>query len=136
MLAPKKLKFRKSVKGRFPKISHRGNLLNFGDYGLKALEGAWINAREIEASRRAITHCIRRGGKVWIRIFPDKPVTAFAPEVGMGGGKGALHHFVCPVQPGRIIFEMAGVNEETAKEAMRLAAQKLRIKTKFIKKNE
>lgn len=132
MLAPKKLKFRKSVKGRFPKISRRGHTLNFGDFGLKALEGAWINAREIEAARRAITRYIRRGGKVWIRIFPDKPVTAFPPEVGMGGGKGALDHFVCPVQPGRIIFEMAGVTPEIAKEALRLAANKLRIKTKII----
>lgn len=133
MLAPRKLKFRKNRKGIFPAISRRGTNLNFGQFGIKALSNAWLTAREIEAARRAITHYIRRGGKVWIRVFPDKPITAQPAETGMGGGKGSLDHFVVPVQAGRILFEIGGVSDETAHEALRLAGHKLRVKTKIIR---
>lgn len=136
MLVPRKLKHRKIARGKMRGVSQRGSELSFGNFGLKATSSAWISAREIEAARRAITHYIRRGGKVWIRIFPDKPVTKTAAETGMGGGKGTLDHFVAPVRPGRIIFEMGGVAEDIAQEALRLAAHKLRVRTKFIKKEE
>jgi large subunit ribosomal protein L16 len=114
--------------------SIRGSELSFGNFGLKALSCGWVSARQIEAARRAITHYIRRGGKVWIRIFPDKPVTQTAAETGMGGGKGSLDHFVAVVRPGRIIFEIGGIPEDTAKEALRLASHKLQVETRFIKK--
>ncbi|GAB4320292.1 MAG: 50S ribosomal protein L16 [Leptolyngbyaceae cyanobacterium] len=113
-------------------LATRGNSLDFGEYGLQALEPSWITARQIEASRRAMTRYIRRGGKIWIRIFPDKPVTMRPAETRMGSGKGAPEFWVAVVKPGRILFEIAGVPEETAKEAMRLAQYKLPIKTKFI----
>ena len=112
----------------------RGTELSFGAYGLKALEARWITSRQIEAARRAITGHIQRGGKVWIRIFPDKPVTKKPPEVTLGGGKGSVDHYVAVVRPGRIIFEMDGVGEEIAEEALRLAAHKLPINTKFVKR--
>lgn len=115
-------------------VSQRGYTLAYGSYGLKSLGRAWVSARQIESARRAVTHYIRRGGEVWVRIFPDKPVTKSAAETGMGGGKGSLDHFVAVVLPGRILFEMGGVSEEIAKEALRLAAHKLNIPTKFIKK--
>ncbi len=134
MLIPRKLKHRKVSRGKMRGTSFRGYKLSFGDYGLKSLERSWISAREIEAARRAITHYIRRGGKVWIRIFPDKPITKTAAETGMGGGKGSLDHFVVVVLPGRILFEMGGVSADIAKEALRLASHKLRVKTRFIKK--
>ncbi len=132
MLSPKRTKFRKQQRGRMTGLATRGNTLNFGDFGLQATEPCWITARQIEAGRRAMTRYIRRGGKIWIRIFPDKPVTQRAAETRMGSGKGSPEFWVAVVKPGRILFEIAGVPEETAREAMRLAANKLPIKTKFI----
>ncbi|MCL5407682.1 MAG: 50S ribosomal protein L16 [Patescibacteria group bacterium] len=134
MLIPKKLKHRKISRGKMRGVSKRGSELSFGNFGLKAMTRGWVSARQIEAARRAITHYIRRGGKVWIRIFPDKPVTKTAAETGMGGGKGSLDHFVAVVRPGRVIFEIGGISEELAQEAMRLASHKLQVKTRFIKK--
>ena len=134
MLIPKKLKHRKVARGKMRGVASRGNDLAFGNFGIKALGRGWISARQIEAARRAITHHIRRGGEVWTRIFPDKPVTKTAAETGMGGGKGSLDHFVAVVKPGRILFEMSGVSEDIAREALRLAAHKLKIPTKFIKR--
>lgn len=136
MLMPRKLKHRKQFRGRMKGLSFRTNEINFGKYALKALESDWISARQIEAARRAMTRYIKRNGKIWIRIFPDKPVTKTPNETGMGGGKGSLDHFVAVVRPGQIIFEMDGVERESAKEAIRLAARKLSIKTKFIEKEE
>ncbi|MEW6498704.1 MAG: 50S ribosomal protein L16 [Cyanobacteriota bacterium] len=132
MLSPKRTKFRKQQRGRMTGIATRGNDINFGDFGLQATEPCWITARQIEASRRAMTRYIRRGGKIWIRVFPDKPVTQRAAETRMGSGKGSPEFWVAVVKPGRILFEIAGVPEATAREAMRLAANKLPIKTKFI----
>jgi large subunit ribosomal protein L16 len=116
--------------------ANRGNTINFGDYGLQAIEPCWITSRQIEAARRAMTRSVRRGGKIWIRIFPDKPVTMRPAETRMGSGKGNPEFWVAVVKPGRIMFEMAGIPEDTAKEAMRLAAQKLPIKTKFVNREE
>jgi large subunit ribosomal protein L16 len=132
MLSPRRTKFRKQQRGRMSGMASRGNTLNFGEFGLQAQECHWITARQIEASRRAMTRFIRRGGKIWIRIFPDKPVTQRAAETRMGSGKGNPEFWVAVVKPGRIMFEIAGVSETTAKEAMRLAQYKLPIKTKFI----
>ncbi len=132
MLSPRRTKFRKQQRGRMEGMATRGSNLNFGDFALQALEPAWITSRQIEASRRAMTRYIRRGGKIWIRIFPDKPVTMRPAETRMGSGKGSPEFWVAVVKPGRILFEIAGVTEETAREAMRLAAYKLPIKTKFI----
>jgi len=126
------VKYRKSHKGHRRGKAQTGNTLVFGDFGLQALEAAWITSRQIEAARRAITHHIRRGGNIWIRIFPDKPVTKKPAETRMGSGKGAPDHWVAVVKPGRILFEMGGVSEEIAKEAMRLASHKLPIDTKFM----
>ncbi len=134
MLQPKKVKHRKWHKGRTRGVETRGTELAFGAFGLKAMEPRWITARQIEAARRAMTRYIERGGKIWIRIFPDKPVTKKPPEVTLGGGKGAVDHYVAAIKPGRILFEMDGVLESVAQEAMRLAAHKLPVKTKFIKK--
>lgn len=117
-------------------MAYRGNTLNFGDYALQAIEPSWITARQIEAARRAMTRYVKRGGKIWIRIFPDKPVTMRPAETRMGSGKGSPEFWVAVVKPGRVMFEMAGVPEDIAKEAMRLAAQKLPIKTKFITREE
>jgi large subunit ribosomal protein L16 len=135
MLQPRKVKHRKWQKGRSRGYETRGTELNFGAYGLKALEARWISSRQIEAARRAITHYIQRGGKIWIRIFPDKPITKKPPEVTLGGGKGSVDHYVVPVRPGRILFEMDGVSEGIAQEALRLAAHKLPVKTKFVKRS-
>lgn len=132
MLMPKRVKYRKQMRGRMKGKAHRGSNVAFGEYGLQALEPCWMTSRQIEAARRAIVRYIRRGGKVWIRVFPDKPVTARAAETRMGSGKGAVDHWVAVVKPGRIIFEMAGVPEEAAKEALRLASHKLPIKTQFV----
>lgn len=132
MLSPRRTKFRKQQRGRMRGQATRGNDLNFGDFALQALEPCWITSRQIEAARRAMTRYIRRGGKIWIRIFPDKPVTMRAAETRMGSGKGAPEYWVSVVKPGRVLFEIAGVTEEIAREAMRLAAFKLPIKTKFI----
>lgn len=134
MLQPKKVKHRKWQKGRSKGKETRATELNFGAYGLKALEARWITARQIEAARRAMTRYVQRGGKIWIRIFPDKPVTKKPPEVTLGGGKGSVDHYVAAVRPGRILFEMDGVPEEVAHEALRLAAHKLPVKTKFVKR--
>lgn len=132
MLSPKRTKFRKQQRGRMRGVATRGSTINFGDFALQALEPSWITSRQIEASRRAMTRYIRRGGKIWIRVFPDKPITMRPAETRMGSGKGNPEYWVAVVKPGRILFEIAGVPEETAKEAMRLASFKLPIKTKFI----
>ncbi len=132
MLQPKRVRFRKVQKGRRRGKANLGNAVVFGDFGLQALEAAWLTARQIEAARRAITHHIRRGGNIWVCIFPDKPVTKKAAETRMGSGKGAPDHWVAVVKPGKILFEMAGVDEGAAKEAMRLASHKLPLDTKFV----
>ncbi len=132
MLQPKKLKYRKQQKGRMKGISWRGSELAFGTFGLKALDTKWITARQIEAARQAITRYMKRQGKVWIRIFPDKPVTKKPAEVRMGKGKGDIDQYVAPVTPGRILFEIEGVSKEVAQEALRLGAQKLPVRTKFV----
>lgn len=136
MLSPRRTKFRKQQRGRMNGLATRGSNLNFGDFALQALEPCWITSRQIEASRRAMTRYIRRGGKIWIRIFPDKPITMRPAETRMGSGKGSPEYWVAVVKPGRILFEIAGVNEETAREAMRLADSKLPIKTKFITRSQ
>ncbi|MBN1285132.1 MAG: 50S ribosomal protein L16 [Anaerolineae bacterium] len=133
MLMPRRVKYRKQFRGRMKGQAARGNRVQFGQFGLQALEPAWITSRQIEASRRAIVRHIKRRGKVWIRIFPDKPVTAKPAETRMGKGKGSVDHWVAVVKPGRVMFEMAGVPEEVAREALRLASHKLPIKTRFIK---
>lgn len=132
MLQPKKTKFRKAQKGRNRGLAHRGSQIAFGDFGLKTLEPGWLTSRQIEASRIAVTRFMKRQGKVWIRIFPDKPITAKPAEVRMGKGKGAPSHWVAVIRPGRILFECEGVDVPTAREAMRLAAQKLPVKCKFV----
>jgi len=135
MLQPKKVKHRKWQKGHSrTKITKSGAQLSFGSFGLKAQEDVWLTARQIEAARRAITRHVQRGGKIWIRVFPDKPRTAKGVEVPMGGGKGSVDHYVAPIKSGKIIFEMDGVPEIIAREAMRLAGHKLPIKTKFVKR--
>lgn len=132
ILIPKKVKHRKWRKGRSKGVETRGTKLAFGSFGLKSLEKKWISARQIEAARRAIIRYLRKGGKVWIRIFPAKPVTTKGTEVPMGGGKGSVDHYVFPIKPGRIIFEIEGIEEKLAREAFRKAGDKLPIKTKFI----
>ncbi len=132
MWMPKKVKYRKQQRGRRKGKAWRGGELAFGDYGLKALEPCWITDRQIEASRVAITRFVKRGGKIWIRIFPDKPVTKKPAETRMGKGKGAPDHWVAVVKPGRVLFEMEGVSEEVAREAMRLASHKLPMLTRFV----
>ena len=133
---PKKTKFRKMMKGRMKGTETRGTQFEFGRYALKALEPGWITSRQIEAARRAMTREIKRGGNVWIKIFPDKPITAKPAETRMGAGKGSPEYWVAVVKPGRVMFELAGVPEEKAREAMRLAAHKLPIKCKFVKKED
>jgi large subunit ribosomal protein L16 len=134
MLMPKKTKFRKQHRGRMTGTEVRGNKVDFGDFGLQAQEPVWLTSRQIEAARRAMTRYTRRGGKIFIRIFPDKPVTAKPAETRMGSGKGSPEYWVCVVKPGRILFEIKGIPEESAREAMRLAGAKLPIKTKFLTK--
>ncbi len=136
MLQPKRTKYRKMHRGRMKGRAHRGNELSFGDYGLQALEPAWITDRQIEAARVALTRYIRRGGKVWITIFPDKPVTKKPAETRQGSGKGNVEYWVAVVKPDRILFELSGVPEEVAREAMRLAQHKLPIKTRFVKREK
>ena len=131
-LMPKRTKHRKMQKGRNRGKATRGNTVTYGEYGLQALEAGWITSNQIEAARVAMTRFIKRGGKVWIKIFPDKPITKKPAETRMGSGKGSLEYWVAPVKPGRIMFEMAGVSEEIAREAFRLAAHKLPVKTKFV----
>ena len=132
MLQPKRVKHRRVHRGRRRGIASSGNYVAFGEYGLQALEAAWITARQIEAARRTITHTLKRGGKVWIRIFPDHAVTAKPAETRMGSGKGAPDHWVAVVKPGRMLFELSGVREDVAREALRLAGFKLPIKTRFV----
>jgi large subunit ribosomal protein L16 len=132
MLQPKRVKFRKAHRGRMSGQANAGNQVSFGEFGLQSLSHAWVDSRQIEAARRAITHSVRRGGKVWIRIFPDKPVTAKPAETRMGSGKGAPDHWVAVVKPGRMLFEIAGIREDVAREAMRLASHKLPVHTRFV----
>ena len=132
MLQPKRIKYRNMHRGRRKGISVAGSRINFGEYGLKATEACWLTARQIEAARRAMTRYARRGGKLWIRVFPDKSVTNRAAETRMGSGKGAVDHWVAVVRPGRVLFEIAGVPEEMAREALRLASSKLPISTKIV----
>ena len=134
-MMPKRTKFRKMQRGRMRGAAYRGSKISFGEFGLQAEAPAWITNRQIEAARRAITHKIRRGGKVWIRIFPDKPVTKKPAETRMGSGKGSVDHWVAVVKPGRILFEIAGIKEEAAVEAMRLASHKLPIDTRFMRRD-
>jgi len=131
MLMPKRLKWRKQMRGRMKGTASRGTLIEFGEYGLQAMEPGWISARQIEAARRALVRFMKRRGKVWIRIFPDKPVTQRAAETRMGKGKGAVDHWVAVVKPGRIMFEISGLDRASAQQAMRLASHKLSVKTKF-----
>ncbi|HHV46319.1 MAG TPA: 50S ribosomal protein L16 [Tissierellia bacterium] len=136
MLMPKRVKYRRVHRGRLKGKASRGNKLAYGEYGLQALEPAWITSNQIEAARRAMTRSVKRGGNVWIKIFPDKPITEKPAETRMGSGKGSPEYWVAVVKPGRILFEMGGVPEEVAKEAMRLAAHKLPIKTKFVTRED
>jgi len=136
MLMPKRVKWRKQHRGRNRGEAHRGNTVAFGEYGLATLEAAWIESKQIEAARRAMTHHIKRGGQVWIRIFPHKPATKKPAETRQGGGKGAPDHWVAVVKPGHMLFEIGGVNEETAREAMRLASHKLSVATKFVAREQ
>ena len=134
MLMPKRVKYRKQMRGRMKGKASRGTEVTFGDYGLQAVEPGWVTARQIEAARRALVRFMRRRGKVWIRIFPDKPVTKKPAETRMGKGKGPVDHWVAVVKPGRIMFELSGLDVDAARDAMRLASHKLAIKTKFIRR--
>lgn len=134
MLAPKRAKHRKQFRGIMTGVSLRGSNVDFGEFGLKAMTCGWVTSRQIEAARKTIMHYIKRGGRVWIRIFPDKPITKKPPETRMGSGKGDVYEYVAVVRPGRIMFEMAGIEESVAKEALRLASAKLPVRTKFIVK--
>ena len=136
MLQPKKVKFRKQARGRMKGLAQRGCNVDFGEYGLKAMERGWITARQIEAARIAMTRAVKRGGKIWIRVFPDKPVTNKPAEVRMGKGKGAPDHWVAVIKPGRVMFEMQGVAPEVAERAMKLAGAKLPIKVRFVRRRQ
>ncbi|VAX34395.1 LSU ribosomal protein L16p (L10e) [hydrothermal vent metagenome] len=136
MLMPKKVKFRKTQKGNMRGKAYRGSDVSFGQFGLKALEPGWITSRQIEAARVAITRHVKRGSKLWIRIFPDKPITKKPAETRMGKGKGNLEYWVAVIKPGRILYEMSGVSEDVAREALRLASHKLPVATKFVKREE
>ena len=135
MLQPRRVKYRKQHRGRRRGVAQAGNSISFGEFGLQAQGACWLTSRQIEAARRAIIRYVRRGGKVWIRVFPDKPVTSKPAETRMGSGKGAVDHWVCVTKPGRILFEIAGVKEEAAREAMRLASHKLPIPTRFVRRD-
>nr|QCI09096.1 ribosomal protein L16 [Inkyuleea mariana] len=136
MLSPKKTKFRKQHRGRMRGNASKGNKIAFGEYALQTIEPVWLTSRQIEATRRTITRYVKRGGKLWIRVFPDKPITARPAETRMGSGKGAPEYWVAVIKPGHILFEIAGVSKEAAKQAMKLASYKLPIKTKFITKTD
>lgn len=136
MLMPKRVKHRKQMKGRLRGVAVRGAEISFGEFALKTLEAGWITDRQIEAARIAMTRYVKRAGKIWIRMFPDKPITKKPAETRMGSGKGSPDHWVAPVKPGRILYEMQGVSEEIAREAMRLAAQKLPVKTRFVSRED
>nr|QCI07418.1 ribosomal protein L16 [Leiomenia cribrosa] len=135
MLSPKKTKFRKQHRGRMKGNACKGNQIAFGEYALQSLEPVWLTSRQIEATRRTITRYVKRGGKIWIRVFPDKPVTARPAETRMGSGKGTPEYWVAVIKPGTILFEIAGVSKQSAQQAMKLASYKLPVKTKFILKN-
>jgi large subunit ribosomal protein L16 len=134
MLMPKRTKYRKQMRGRMRGKAYRGSTVSFGEYGLQATEPVWMTSRQIEAARRAMVRAIRRRGKIWIRVFPDKPYTKKAAETRMGNGKGAVEYYVAVIKPGRVLFEMGGVDETLAREALALAAAKLPCKTKFVKR--
>lgn len=134
MLVPRRVKYRKQMRGKMKGYAQNGVTLSFGEYGLTAESTGWVSSRQIEAARRSITHYTQRGGRTWIRIFPDKPITKKPPEVRMGGGKGDVHEYVAPVRPGRILFEMGGVTRDIAFEALRLASHKLPVKTRIIER--
>jgi large subunit ribosomal protein L16 len=136
LLAPSRYKYRKQHRGRMKGAAQRGNSLAFGEFGLQALEPCWLEARQIESARIALTRFMKRGGKVWIRVFPDKPITAKPAETRMGSGKGAVDHYVAVIKPGRIIFEIGGVSQDVAKEAVRLASHKLPVATRFVTRGE
>lgn len=136
LLAPSRYKYRKQHRGRMRGNAMRGNTLSFGEFGLQALEPCWMSSRQIESARIALTRFMKRGGKVWIRVFPDKPITAKPAETRQGSGKGAVDHYAAVIKPGRIIFEIGGVSEEIAKEAVRLAGHKLPVKTRFLVRGE
>jgi len=136
MLQPKRVKFRRAFRGSRSGVATRGSTINFGDFALKSQEAAWVSARQIEAARRAITHYTKRGGRLWIRIFPDKPVSKKPPETRMGSGKGAVDHYAAVVKPGTILFEIGGVTKDIAEEALRLAARKLPVDSKIVSKEE
>lgn len=136
MLQPKRVKFRRQFRGSRGGVATRGSKIEFGDFGLKTMEAGWITARQIEAARRAMTHHTKRGGRIWIRIFPDKPVSKKPPETRMGSGKGAVDHYVAVVKPGTILFEMGGIEKNVAQEAMRLAGRKIALNLRFVDKNE
>ena len=136
LLAPSRTKYRRQHRGRMKGEAHRGNTIAFGQFGLQSLEACWMEARQIESARIAMTRYMKRGGKVWIRVFPDKPITAKPAETRMGSGKGAVDHWVAVIKPGRILFEIGGVSEEIAKEAVRLASHKLPVKTRFVTRGE
>ncbi|MDD4436983.1 MAG: 50S ribosomal protein L16 [Tissierellia bacterium] len=136
MLMPKRVKRRKQQRGRMSGVATRGNTITYGEYGLQAIEPAWITSNQIEAARRAMTRSVKRGGQIWIKIFPDKPVTKKPAETRMGKGKGSPEYWVAVVKPGRVLFEMSGVSEDVAREAMRLAMHKLPIKCKFVAKEQ
>lgn len=136
MLMPKRVKYRKTHRGRLKGLAQRGNTVAFGTHGLQALEGHYLTSRQIEAARRAIVRYVRRGGKVWIRVFPDKPWTKRAAETRMGSGKGNVEYYIAPVRPGRVIFEIAGIRDELAQEALSLAAHKLPLRTQVISRDE
>ena len=136
MLMPKRYKYRKQMRGRLKGKANRGNTIAFGDFALQALEPCWMTSRQIEAARRAVVRYVRRGGKLWIRVFPDKPITKRAAETRMGKGKGNVEYYAAVVKPGRILFEIAGVTEDVAREAMRLAGHKLPTKTQFLMREE
>jgi large subunit ribosomal protein L16 len=134
MLVPRRVKYRKQMRGKMKGVAYNGTEIAYGEYGLTAEEMGWISSRQIESARRAITHYTARGGRLWIKIFPDKPITKKPPEVRMGSGKGDVHEYVAPVKAGRILFELGGVSKEVAMEALRLASHKLPVKTKFVSK--
>ena len=136
MLVPKRAKYRKQMRGTMKGDSYRGTSISFGDFGLSSEGTGWVTSRQIEAARRAITHYTQRGGRVWIRIFPDKPITKKPAETRMGSGKGDVYEFVAPVRPGRVLFEMGGVTKDVAYSALRLASHKLGVKTKIVEKEE
>lgn len=136
MLVPRRVKYRKQMRGTMKGDAYRGTTLSFGEFGLMTETGGWISSRQIESARRAISHHTQRGGRIWIRIYPDKPITKKPPEVRMGGGKGDVHEYVAPVLPGRILFEMGGIPVDIAQEALRRAAHKLPVKTRFVTRKE